>query len=556
MKKFAAVLLAALMLLAAMPLCASAAQSGYVHDEVLDDGNYYHMEYVEQEGFFANSINLMTALGLYDDAWYNYFDKSVDINYAKAILLSLVEKVEEKYENQVYEEIIGALEGASDIMGVITKVGDFTEKFSDALKFTQSAEWSKSIEILNAAIKIANYGNEVYEAYIRGYAAILSAKAASVYYGNFLTTLVDNCENEAVRAAALDIRNTIDAEMADAVNELIKELVANAGKDAADLAANIAMDSYGVTAAIKSGYNTVASLSNKIFNTKDKYEFMMSLVEVYYIEDCFGAWAKESFASDDDDAAAFAESVVITIRATGEQLLENLANATTSALIALVKNYDTTEMRVKSAVALAKLEAARAIFEAGADAAFKTDFTATGRSSVIIQRAADSATVLSISNEALDLTVNDAGVFISVYSKPLDQYIKVGYFYGNGDYDFRLCGAVSGNTAYVTVPGYYLTVGVCPGRIITVENVCSATGAPAFNVIDNGTAIGEDVMSREFSTSVHPLTTYKNTTGGIILPGKDDNKPSGNTMTLKELIDKFFADLVQRFKDLFKIFDE
>lgn len=63
-------------------------------------------------------------------------------------------------------------------------------------------------------------------------------------------------------------------------------------------------------------------------------------------------------------------------------------------------------------------------------------------------------------------------------------------------------------------------------------------------------------MSREFSTSVHPLTTYKNTTGGSSLPGKDDNKPSGNTMTLKELIDKFFADLVQRFKDLFKIFDK
>ena len=99
--------------------------------------------------------------------------------------------------------------------------------------------------------------------------------------------------------------------------------------------------------------------------------------------------------------------------------------------------------------------------------------------------------------------------------------------------DFRLCGAVAANTAYIAVPGYYLTVGVCPGRIITVENVCSATGAPAFNVIDNGTATGEDVMSREFSTRVHPLTTYKNTTGGSSLPGKDDNKPSGNTMTLK-----------------------
>ena len=42
MKKFAAVLLAALMLLTAMPLCASAAQGGYVHDEVLD-GSYYHI---------------------------------------------------------------------------------------------------------------------------------------------------------------------------------------------------------------------------------------------------------------------------------------------------------------------------------------------------------------------------------------------------------------------------------------------------------------------------------------------------------------------------------
>lgn len=555
MKKFAAVLLAALMLLAAMPFCASAAQSGYVHDEVLDDGNYYHMEYVEKEGFFANSINLMTALGLYDDAWYNYFDKSVDINYAKAILLSLVEKVEEEYENQVYEEVIGALEGASDIMGVITKVGDISEKFTDALEFTQSAEWSKTIEILNTAIRLANYGNEVYEAYIRGYAAILSAKAASVYYGNFLTTLVDNCANEAVRAAALDIRNTIDAEMADAVNALINELVANAGKDAVDLAANIAMDSYGVTAAIKSGYNTVASLSNKIFNTKDKYEFMMSLVEVYYIEDCFGAWARESFASDDDEAAAFAESVVVTVRATGEQLLENLANATTSALIALVKSYDTTEMRVKSATALAKLEVADAIFAADADTAFKTDFATTGRSSVVVQKAADSATVLTMANEELALTANEAGVFASVYSKALDQYIKVGYFYDNGDYDFRLCGAVSGNTAYITVPGYYLTVGVCPGRIITVENICTSSGAPAFNVIDNGNAVGDGVMAETFSTSVHPLTTYKNTSGGSILPGKDDNKPSGNTLTLKELIDKFFADLLQKFKDLFNIFD-
>ena len=47
MKKFAAVLLAALMLLAAMPLCASAAQSGYVHDEVLDDGTVVRRKYID-----------------------------------------------------------------------------------------------------------------------------------------------------------------------------------------------------------------------------------------------------------------------------------------------------------------------------------------------------------------------------------------------------------------------------------------------------------------------------------------------------------------------------
>ena len=316
-KKILAVILAVMMLVCTIPFGASAANDGYVRNELLDNSNYYHMEYVEKENYFKNTISLYTALGFYDNAWYNYFDKSVDINYAKGILLSLIEQVEAEYNNQTFEEVMKILGDAKTAMEVIQKVGDISQKFTDVLDFTQAEAWGDTIGILGTAIKAANYGNEIYKAYVKGYAMILSAKAASAFYGDFLTYIANNCENKAVREAAVEIAGTIDKEMQEAVDELVQSLVADAGKDAATIAAEAALDSYGVTAAIKGAYKTVVSLADKLLKTKDKNEYMISLVETCYIEDCFGDWAKAAFESENADFASFAGSTVIAVRACG-----------------------------------------------------------------------------------------------------------------------------------------------------------------------------------------------------------------------------------------------
>jgi len=165
-RKILALVLAVMMIVCALPFAAFAGNDGSLHNEVLDNSQYYHMQYVESEGRFKNTVSLYTALGFYDGAWANYFDKSVDIDYAKAILLGLIEQVEAEYNNQTFEEVLELLGGAKDAMEVIEKVGNVASKFTDALDFTQSAEWGTTLGVLGTAIKAANYGNEVYKAYI------------------------------------------------------------------------------------------------------------------------------------------------------------------------------------------------------------------------------------------------------------------------------------------------------------------------------------------------------------------------------------------------------
>ena len=106
---------------------------------------------------------------------------------------------------------------------------------------------------------------------------------------------------------------------------------------------------------------------------------MMSLVETYYIEDCFGDWAKAAFASEDAEFASFAESTVIAVRMTGEQLLANLANAKAKALVTMVKKYDATELKVKAATELAKLEAAGDILKDGTSSRKPSSFALTSQ---------------------------------------------------------------------------------------------------------------------------------------------------------------------------------
>lgn len=544
-KKILAVILAVMMLVCALPFAAFASNDGYVHSEVLDNDNYYHMQYVEGEGYFKNQFALYTALGFYDKAWYNYFDNSVDIDYAKAILLGLIEQVEAEYKNETFEEVMKLLGGAKGALDVIDKVGDFASKFTDALEFTQSAEWGTTLGILNTAIKAANYGNEVYKAYIKGYATILSAKAASAFYGDFLTYLVENCKNEDVQVAAAEIAETIDAEMQAAVDELVKSLVENAGKDAASLAANIALDAYGVTAAIKTGYNAVRSISNKLFNTSNKYEFMMSLVETYYIEDCFGDWAKAAFASEDGEYASFAESTVIAIRATGEKLLANLANAKKDALVSMISKYDATEIKVRTAFELAKLEAASAIFASGDDNGYTGSAAFTGNTNVTVP----GTDILVADGEAVS-AVTASGAYASVLNDGLGGYVKAVYFKGTADRDVVLAGAESVGTAYIVAGGLYSCVDTTTGRTITLKN---ALTAPSIVVADEGKDEIALDMSESFVKTCDPSVAVSKSSK----PSGGSSSSSGSStgsISFSNFFSSFFQSIIDAFKNIFKIF--
>lgn len=551
-RKILALILAVMMIVCALPFAAFATDGSAIHDEILDNSHYYHMNYVENENYFKGEFGWYTALGFYDNAWYNLIDKSVDIDYAKAVLLGLIEQVEAEYNNETFEEIMKVLNGASSAMGVIEKVSEVSEKFTDALDFAQSAEWGTTLGVLNGVIKAANYGNEVYKAYVKGYAMILSAKAASAFYGDFLTYLSENCKNEAVRKAAKEIAATIDAEMQAAVDELVKSLAANAGKDAVTIAAEVALDSYGVTAAIKGAYKTVINISDKLFNTKDKYEFMVSLVETYYIEDCFTEWAKAAFESENDDYASFAESTVIAVRETGEGLLAKLAAAKTAALVNMVKAYDATEIKVKTAAELAKLNVASAILAADADAAYAKSVVVTGNTAVAV-KAADTDIITIADGEAVPAVVTASGAYGSVYNDGLGQYVKAVYLLGN-DYDVVLSGAEKNGTVYGIVGNSYTCIDTAAGRTVTFKNVLTS---PSIVVADEGKEAIALSFSDSFVKTCDPSVAVSGGSGSSSGSGSSGSSSSGSSSvgsSISKAFSDFFKSIIEAFKNIFKIF--
>ncbi|NMP38542.1 MAG: hypothetical protein GX051_10575 [Clostridiales bacterium] len=555
-KKILSVVLAALMCLSIFPLTAFAADnSGMLRGEILSDDNYFHMEYVEDNNMFKDKIDLYTALGLYDNAWDNYFTGAVNIDYAKAVLLGVIEKIEADYKNQTYEEVLAALGKASDALEAIETVNGYIDGFTDVLEFTESAEWATSLSILNTALQVANYGNRIYEAYVEGYAAILSAKAASVYYGNFLTGIIDNCENDAVVAAATEIVKTIDDEMSEAVKQLVLSLTADCGKDAAKLAANIALDSYSVTAAIKSGYNVSVSVADKLFNTQDKYEYMMSLVEVYCIEKAIPDWAASAFRTGDAEYIDFAEGAYITLRETGEALLANLVNATQTALIALVKDYDLTEVKIRTSVSAAKLAVLREVLAKDAVGEIASGFALYGDADTVIT---DISTGKSVSGfrtvlKSDYIDFNDTGVFANVYNETLDTNVKVAYLYKNSDYDVTFNG-INSNPIYFRFDSassasglstFYGSVYMKSDRSVKLGNVNTWRNTkitPEYEVSVAGVLTKIASLSPDFSIS------YDNV---VAFDAGDDAENLSIGERIKLLFDKLFEPL-RKFFNLFK----
>lgn len=548
-KKILSVILAVMMIVCALPFAAFAGNDGYVRSELLDNGNYYHYNYVVKEDYFKQTLDWYTALGVYDDAWYGYFTNTTGINYAKAVLLSLIEQVEAQYNNETYEKIIAALKGAKTGMEFVEKAGKIAEKFTDALEFTQSEAWGDTIGYLGAAIKVANIANDTYEAYARGYARILSIKAASAYYGDFLTYLAENCKNKAVRKAAKEIAETIDQEMQEAVDELVKDLVESAGKDAAGAAASMALNAYGVTAAIQTGYNVVKSVADKLFNTNKSAEYMFSLAETGYIEECFGAWAQGAYDSGIAEYAAFADGTVIAVRACGEKLLANLANAKQTALVNLIKKYDATEIKVRTAAELAKLDVAKAILKEGEDVGYTQSVVVTGNTNVALKAAGESDALAVIESEIqVPATITESAAYTSVYNEGLGEYVKAFYLAEGSDYDVVLSGAAGKATAYATVGKKFGCVDTTTGRTITFKNVVSA---PSIVVVDTDKDAIELTLSDSFVKTCDPSVAVKKDSKPSGGSGSGSSSSSGSKFNFGKIFSDFFKSIIEAFKSIF-----
>ena len=260
MKKLIAVLLAALMLFTVIPMAAFAADEK--KDVVIEDilnGEYEHLNYVNAKKYFKTERALYTVGGLYDNAWDNFFTGSVNTDYAKTILLALIDRFEAEYNNETFEEILSSLKAAKTVADLVEKVDGFTE----VLDLAANSAWADSLGVLNTLIKVGNMANDTYEKYVEGYAVILSCQAASVYYGELLQYIADNSSDKNMKKAALDLKENITASLEEARDALIAELTADVAKDGAEIGIQIAMDSYGVTAVIKTVYNTIGNWLEK-----------------------------------------------------------------------------------------------------------------------------------------------------------------------------------------------------------------------------------------------------------------------------------------------------
>ena len=423
MKKFLAVFLAALMMLSLIPMAAFAKVAD--DDKVMTDilaGDYDHLKYVEDNKYFKTEIGIYTALNLYDDAWDNFFTGSVDTDYAKTILLALIDRLDAEYNNETFEEILSALKTAKTVADLVEKVDGYTQ----ILDLAASSEWTESLGIVNDIIKVANFANNVYEEYVEAYAIILSCQAANVYYGDFLQYIADNCDDKKVVNAAKELKANITASLEEARDSIIKELTESAAKEGAEIGIELAIDSYGVTATIKSVYKTIGSISDKVFSTNDKYQYMTSLVMLSQIEEIAPAYVEEVLKGDDEFAKNFAVNSLITLRATGENMLVKIAKVKEDSIVGKLTK-DTTQtntLKRKGAAGCAKLDVYRELVNSENEYKVCDVFTCAEPQKTAKVYNNEGTLIATIKNTKINDETAE-GLYVSTYNTDIASYVKV-----------------------------------------------------------------------------------------------------------------------------------
>ena len=131
-KKIIAVILAALMVVTALPFAAFAddqtdadkkvaewsANYELLEDKLLDSDTYAHVQYVaENETSIKNTMTAYTVLGLYDGSIQNGITKNADVDTCKEILVSMIEKYQAQLGKDYVADIPTPFHSLSPILG-------------------------------------------------------------------------------------------------------------------------------------------------------------------------------------------------------------------------------------------------------------------------------------------------------------------------------------------------------------------------------------------------------------------------------------------------------
>ena len=353
LNKALAVLLAVILSLSVCTVAAFAADvpaayDAYVVDTLLDNSNYTSWNYVNiNENKMNQTMDVLTAFALYDQAWKNYATKEVNVADAEAILLGLIEKAEYSFDDGYVDEIIKVLETAEDVNDFIQKVNQYAN-----IELFASEGWGTAFDVINGVIKVGNAYQEYRDKFIKAYAEVLSVQMANAYYIDMLQYVADNTTYSVLATAA---RNLI-AKMEASVESVLADLAAEAAGDGANMAfeylAKLALNTNVYTATALKVYQIGTSIANVLWNTGDLYTLIDTVKTTYYFQSDLAAYTAAALDGDDTDKQAISVDMMLTTRAISEQALYNYKLAENKGIITAIKNklyktvYNDTEMMI------------------------------------------------------------------------------------------------------------------------------------------------------------------------------------------------------------------
>ena len=560
-KKVLAVILSLIMMLAVVPfvtLADAEPEDNNIADRVdgwqdnyglLLDYLFDNEAHIAYNYLLANDENLQkqvtmsTVLALHDDAWINAITGEADVEQAEAILLALVERVESDLNTNTVDTISKVLEGVDD-------AGDAIEKVNEYLNITDAIggdTWNDVFKYLGYAITAVNmYGNAKADV-IEAYARILSAKAADVYFSEYLQYIIDNSTYDVLVAAAQNILVNIQTSVDELLQELNAYLVGDIALQGGEMAANILIDlainSNVYTAAADKVYSIGVKVADALWNTSDAYELIEALYSSVNAEMLANDWAQSVINDEDGNRAAFAVSALISMREASNDFLESFKLAQAGGIIGRIKNKINKYITAEYTVEDAKLALIQTAFFDTDPADYKEVTSMYSVFCPVTVSAAADTTLFTLEDGNTAYVVNEYGLFAEEYCDYSQDFLKVAFLY-------------EGENCLLT--------GTADGKVSAIMYVPTADGIEDYSFTEFGVAQGTEILLKPTDT------TYFYADGVAITLNDDYVMPAENEVNFSSVVDAgkevakeeatsfidkikaFFQKISDFFKNLFK----